>query len=137
MIILSIDLGKTCGVAVSVNGEIEHTQEYTHKGLLDFQIFVKETILLWQPELILIPFPTRFYYVMIAHAKLMGIVEAEADKFGVAVIETQDNVCKKVVLGKGNSKKEDIEAYYKDKFPEASEHEMDAVMFIDWYLKSV
>lgn len=135
--ILSIDLGKTCGVAVSINGEIEHAQEYVNSGLFEFNTFVKEMIILWRPDVILIPYPTRFYYVIIAHAKLMGIVEAEAEKRNITVIEVQDSTCKKVVLGRGNAKKEDIAIYYSDKYPSiTSGHILDSIMFVDWFLKS-
>ena len=68
----------------------------------------------------------------------MGVVELEAEKKDIQVIEVQDGTCKKVVLGNGRAKKEDIAAYYKDIHPEVtSEHILDSILFIDWYNKSV
>lgn len=137
MTILSIDLGKTCGIAISIDGEIEDTEEYKFNGLLDLHTLVREKCNLWEPDVILIPYPTHHYYVIMSHAKMMGVIEMEAEKRNITVIEVQDSTCKKTVLGKGNAKKEDIANYYKKIHPDIkSEHILDSVMFIDWYLKS-
>jgi len=134
--ILSIDLGVTCGVAVMIDGELEFTEEYEYKkGLLQLQTYVKQLIMLWQPDLILIPYPTRHYNVIMSHGKMIGVIEAVAEYKDILTIEVQDNTCKKVVLGKGNARKEDIALFYKDQYPEIeSEHILDAIMFCDYYL---
>jgi Holliday junction resolvasome RuvABC endonuclease subunit len=138
MIILSIDLGKTCGISVwSTSQGIEYTEEVTIKSLLDLDKKVKYLITRWIPNLILIPYPTRFYRVILNHSKLMGVVELEAEKKDTQVIEVQDGTCKKTVLGNGRAKKEDIAEYYKDKYPEIeSEHVLDSILFTHWYLLS-
>jgi len=134
--ILSIDLGVTCGVAVMVDGELEFTEEYEYKkGLLQLQTYVKHLMMLWKPDLILIPYPTRHYNVIMSHGKMIGVIEAAAEYKDILTIEVQDNTCKKVVLGKGNARKEEIALFYKDQYPEIdSEHILDAIMFCDYYL---
>ena len=135
--ILSIDLGKTCGVAVVTEQGLEFSEDYNFKTLLQLQTYTKGLLSLWRPDVVLIPYPTRFYRVILAHAKMMGVIEAAAEYRDTLVIEVQDSTCKKVVIGKGNAKKEDIAEHYKDKYPDLSEHQKDAVMFVEWYLKSV
>jgi len=134
--ILSIDLGVTCGVAVMIDQELEFTEEYEHKkSLLQLQSYVKHLISLWQPDLILIPYPTRHYNVIMSHGKMIGVIEAAAEFKDILVIEVQDATCKKVVLGKGNARKADIALFYKDQYPEIeSEHILDAILFCDYYL---
>ena len=134
--ILSIDLGVTCGVVVMIDGELEFTEEYEYKkGLLQLQTYAKHLIMLWKPDLILIPYPTRHYNVIMSHAKMIGVIEAVAEFKDILVIEVQDNTCKKVVLGKGNARKADIALFYKDQYPEVeSEHILDAILFCHWYL---
>lgn len=134
--ILSIDLGVTCGVAVMIDQELEFTEEYEHKkSLLQLQSYVKHLISLWQPDLVLIPYPTRHYNVIMSHGKMIGVIEAAAEFKDILVIEVQDATCKKVVLGKGNARKADIALFYKDQYPEIeSEHILDAIMFCDYYL---
>jgi len=133
MIILSIDLGKTMGISVNVNGEFEHKEEYKFKSYIEFYNKVNDLILLWKPSLILIPYPTRFYRVILSHAKLMGVVCVLADKNNITVIEVQDATCKKEVLGNGKAKKEDIMKF----FDEESEHCADSMMFTTWYLNKI
>ena len=138
LVILSIDLGKVCGVAVHTSEGIEYTEEYAFVDLMQLQAFAKHLIHKWRPSLVLIPYPTRFYRVILQHAKMMGVIESVAIQFDTLVIEVQDSTCKKVVLGKGNAKKPDIAKHYKKIHPEIeSEHILDAIMFIDWYLASV
>ena len=36
MCIISIDLGKTMGISVNVNGEFEHKEEYKFKSYMEF-----------------------------------------------------------------------------------------------------
>lgn len=132
---MSVDLGRTIGVAVYRNG-FQFTREITlgkDRPRSWLYSIVAAEIEKWKPDIILIPFPTRFYNVMIQHAKLMGVVCLLAEKHNIHVVEVQDAQCKKVVLGNGKAKKEDIMNFYS----EPSEHIADAKMFIDWYLKAV
>jgi len=134
--ILSIDLGVTCGVAVMIDQELEFSEEYQYKkSLLGLQTYVKHLINLWRPDLILIPYPTRHYNVIMSHGKMIGVIEAVAEFKDILTIEVQDATCKKVVLGKGNAKKKEIALFYKDQYPEIeSEHVLDCIMFCDYYL---
>jgi len=134
--ILSIDLGATCGIAIMINGELELAEEYKYKkSLLQLQTYVKHLIMLWQPSLILIPYPTRHYNVIMSHGKMIGVIEAAAEFKDILTIEVQDSTCKRIVLGKGNASKEDIALFYKNLHPEIeSEHILDAIMFCDYYL---
>ena len=137
MVILSIDIGKTFGAAVSVDNEIEFTQEITLESLAQVEKWVKDLVDIWKPNLILIPYPTRFYYVIIKHAKIMGVSELLAEKKEITVIEVNAATCKKVVLGSGKARKEDIANHYKSIHPDIkSEHILDCVMFRDWFVKA-
>jgi Holliday junction resolvasome RuvABC endonuclease subunit len=133
LVILAVDLGKTCGVAVAINGDVEFTTSYKHERLEDLWVFVKDLVDRWRPNLILIPYPTRFYRVIMSHSKMMGVIELIAEKKDIQVIEVQDATCKKVVLGNGRAKKDAIMAH----FNEENEHIADARLFIAWYLKSI
>lgn len=133
--ILSIDLGKTSGIVFDNGcGNIKH-EEFSGKSYLDFHNKVEEYIAM-DPDVILIPYPTRFYYTIISQAKLMGIVCLLAEQFDITVIEVQDKTCKKVVLGKGNAKKEDIAKHF-DFTGWTGEHELDALLFSTWYRMSI
>lgn len=132
MIILSIDLGKTMGITVNADNIFLSSEEYKFESYYDFDWKIKDLILNFKPDVILIPYPTRFYRVMISHAKMMGIVCLIAEKREIPVIEVQDMTCKKVVLGTGKAKKEDIMAHFK----QDNEHIADAMLFCEWYLKS-
>lgn len=134
MIIIAIDLGKTCGVSVRTDQGIEFEEEYEYRSLLQLHTYVKALLRLWKPDLLIIPYPTRFYAVILAHGKMMGAIEAAAEFTNTPVINCQDSTCKKVVLGSGKAKKKDIIAHYGG---EISEHLADARMFCDWYLKSI
>jgi Holliday junction resolvasome RuvABC endonuclease subunit len=134
MIIVSIDLGKTCGTSIRTNQGIEFEEEYEYRSLLQLHTYVKGLLSLWKPDLLLIPYPTRFYAVILAHGKMMGAIEAAAEFTNTPVINCQDSTCKKVVIGKGNAKKADIAKHYGE---DVSEHILDARLFCDWYLKSI
>ena len=129
---MSIDLGRIMGITINVNGEFEHEEEYKFISYSNFESKLKDIISLWKPHLILIPYPTRFYRVILAHAKLMGIVCLLGDKNNITVIEVQDATCKKVVLGDGKAKKEDIKNHFNT---DLSEHILDSMMFTLWFIK--
>jgi len=139
MIIYSIDIGKTMGFCINDGGEIIQSYEmniwdkdgYNYTWLASH---LKSAIDVWKPDLILIPYPTRYYYVIIAHAKIMGIICYIAQKREVPVIEVQDCTCKKAVLNNGRAKKPDIEKYYPNI---KGEHERDAALFAEAYLKMI
>lgn len=138
MIILSLDLGKDCGIAVRTNQGIEFTEEYKFKNFSQLQTYVKHLIMLWKPDLVLCPYPTRFYNTILKHGKMLGVICAVCELRDIPLIEVQDKSCKKLVIGKGNAKKKDIAEYYKEYYQDIdSEHIFDAIMFIDWYLKAV
>ena len=129
IIILSIDLGKNIG-AVCMKGEATLFKEHlVFDGLLWLRNKVDLIIHELKPDVILIPFPTRFYYTMIAHAKMMGVICMLAEDYGVTVIEVNDSTCKKTVLGSGKAKKPEIMKH----FNEENEHCADALMFIEWF----
>lgn len=68
----------------------------------------------------------------------MGVICAACEQRDTVLIEVQDSTCKKVVIGSGKAKKPDIAKHYSKIHPEIeSEHVLDAVMFIDWYLTAV
>jgi Holliday junction resolvasome RuvABC endonuclease subunit len=133
MIILSVDIGRTMGVVVSADGEFSHSEEYQFETYYKFDWRLKDLVTTFKPDLILIPYPTRFYSTIIAHAKLMGIVCLVAEKRGITVVEVNDGMCKKSVVGSGRATKKEIMAYFK----EESEHIADSKMFVEWYLNSV
>ncbi len=140
--ILSIDIGAMCGVAVSINNKIEYTEEHKFTTLLDLHTFVKELVLRWRPDIILAPYPTRFYNTILKHGKMLGVIEVIAEQREILVIEVQDATCKKAVLGKGNAKKPDILKHYTstgiiEEIGTTSEHILDAILFTDYYFKAI
>jgi len=134
MIIIAIDLGKTCGVSVRTDQGIEFEEEYQYRSLLQLHTYVKGLLRLWKPDLLILPYPTRFYAVILAHGKMIGAIEAAAEFTNTPVIETNDSRCKKLVLGNGKAKKEDIAKHYG---ADISEHILDARLFTDSYLKEI
>jgi len=136
MVILSIDLGKDCGVSVRTSQGIELEEEYKFKNFSQLQSYVKDLCRQWRPDLVLAPYPTRFYNTILKHGKMLGVICAVCEQLDIVMIEVQDKTCKKVVTGSGKATKNDIRIHYKE--PEDfSEHILDARMFADAYLKAV
>lgn len=158
--IVSLDIGAIFGVVVSLDGETAFTEEFKFKGFRPLEDKMKDYVRLWKPDLILIPFPTRFYNTIMKHAKMMGVICLVAEKMDLPVIEVQDARCKKVVLGSqaqidkgavyvdkkiirfpdgtavGKAKKEHIAKHY-EHLKISSEHILDAQLFTDWYLLAI
>ena len=120
-VILSVDIGKTMGIAVNYDGDFIHKEEYIFNGYSLFYKKLNSLRALFKINLILIPYPTRFYYIIQFHAKLMGIVCLLAEKRDITVIEVQDATCKKIVLGDGRAKKEKIMRHFKEKNPHVAD----------------
>lgn len=141
MIILSFDLGRTSAACIHTEQGFEYFEEFIvdYKDLHKFDKKVKELIRNWDPDLILAPYPTRHYWTILNHGKLLGIIEAQAGSKDIGVIETQDSTCKAEVLGNGNARKKAVANLYQNHpdGPPLSEHVYDAMMFVDWYLKSI
>jgi Holliday junction resolvasome RuvABC endonuclease subunit len=131
-VVLSMDLGKNIGVACVRGENILYGKEYTfqnHEWLYELtQTLIKK----FEPDVILIPYPTRFYYTMIAHAKMMGVICCVAENRDILVVEVNDASCKKIVLGSGKAKKPEIMAYFKQE----NEHIADALMFCKYFQMS-
>lgn len=141
MIILSFDLGRKSAAVIHTPQGFEQFEAFSvdYKGLHIFSDKVKDLLREWEPDLVLAPYPTRNYWTILNHGKLLGIIESLAGKMGIPVIETQDSTCKRVVLDNGHATKKDIANVYqlhKDN-PPNNEHVFDAMMFVDWYIKSI
>ena len=128
--VLSFDLGATSAYFCNT---INAGEEFKIKGLVGLEKKVKELILKFKPEVILYPTPTRFYNCMRLHFQYIGIINMLAEKYDIQTVEVIDSRAKKVVLGNGKAKKEEIMKFYN----EASEHCADARMFNDWYISSI
>jgi len=134
MIILSIDIGSTCGIAISTSLGIEYAKEYKFTSLKNLLRDMRELVDTWRPDMVLAPIPTRRYETIFKHGKMLGIIKLICEMKDIIYIQVVDSHCKKVVIGKGDAKKEDIERHY----PEYnSGHIRDAVMFIDAYAKDL
>ena len=131
MKILSIDLGKTSGILFK-DGENKIYQEHKFISLKAFRDEVARWVKNTEPDIVICPYPTRFYRVIVFQSKLAAVIELVAEECGVQYLEVNDSNCKKVVIGKGNAKKEDIAKYYATEGIK-SEHVMDALLFTDWY----
>ena len=129
--ILSIDLGATSGIAVYDEGDIVFTEEYKITCLSDIEETILPLIKKYNVKLIIVPYPTRIYWVIVKQSQQMGVVKLVAEKNNISVVESNDKHCKKNVSGSGAIKKEHIKEIY-PAYP--SEHVRDAVMFIDSYL---
>ena len=138
MKILAFDLGTVSAYVVA-----NQKQDYVdfdwwsnykiETPLLDLKERTERALQRHHPNVILVPYPTRFYNVIIKHSKMIGIIELLGEEYSTTVLEVNDAQCKKVVLGSGKSKKADIMNYFKEK----NEHLADCKMFIEWYFKSI
>lgn len=131
--ILSLDLGKRMGFNVNVDGEMAVKGVFDFEGLASLEKWMKDLIILWKINLVLIPYPTRFYQVILKHGKMMGVINCVAEKRDITVIEVQDATCKKSVLGNGKAQKDDIMKHFK----EENEHIADSLLFTAYYLKEI
>ena len=133
MRILAFDLGKES--AYNFQDEdinINLSDSWTFTDLLDLRDKIDHAIKILLPiDVILVPYPTHYYSVIVKHAKMIGVIEMIAEDYNIPVFEVNDARCKKIVLKNGKAKKEEIMEYYKEK----NEHIADCRMFIDWYLQ--
>lgn len=143
MNILSIDVGKTMGFAAIKDDMPMYWEEVKFVSLRKLYDEVKKWLTTVPMDIVLIPYPTRMYNVIVFQSKLSAVIELCAEDMGVPVVLMNDAHCKKVVLGDGHAKKPAIEAYYKEKCKEwikpiiKSEHCRDAVMFCEAYFKEI
>jgi len=145
MIIMSIDLGKDMGLSIwSKHQGVEYTEEFKFESLKQLHEKIQLLVTKWMPDLILMPYPTRFYYTVLKHGKMMGVIQLIAERGDIQTIEVQDATCKKVAIRDGEvgkTKKPEILKYYQDngvtrKIGSESEHILDSIMFTQWYLFS-
>jgi Holliday junction resolvasome RuvABC endonuclease subunit len=125
--ILSFDIGKNTAFCFLDKCGF-NTGTIKYNNLLEFGNEINKCIKKWKPEIVVIPYPTRFYKVIMAHAKLMGVIYYMALKNNINVIEVNDKQAKKLILGKGTSTKEDVMNYFKLD----NEHEADATLFANY-----
>jgi len=126
MNILSFDLGKT-NAYYSSSKKIG--AEFECKDLFDFSRVISQLLKKLSPNVVLVPFPVRYYNVFARHYEKIGIIKLHAIDNNIIVIEVNDKRCKKVVLGNGNANKEDV----KHHFCEKSEHIADCMLFQKFY----
>lgn len=132
MKLVGIDVGRTTGIAVKHGDIYIEATTLSFKSLKVYHDTIYETLSKNAPSLIVCAYPTRFYRVIKFHSALLAIIELCAEVLNIPYIEFQDAHCKKVVIGKGNAKKQDIMEYFK----EDNEHIADAKMFIETYEKT-
>lgn len=129
MNILSLDLGKT---SAFYSNTVDVGEEFEVSELVGLEKKIKELVHLFKPHIILYPAPTRFYRILRSHFQYIGIINLIAEKHDIQTIEVIDSRCKKVVIGNGHAKKEEIMEF----FGEKSEHVADCMLFHKWYVMS-
>jgi len=144
MIIFSIDVGRTMGFVMMRDSDLLFYEEIKFESLQKLYEVADKWITLTPPDLILIPYPTRIYNVIVMQSKLSAIIEMVAEKHNVPVILMNDKHCKKTILNNGKAQKKDIYDYYYQKYSEnklqceiKSEHVLDAIMFAETYLADI
>lgn len=148
MKILAFDIGKEMAFAFTENGKDFDTGRYTctnldkytsikkkyknikggkidTKNYLELSKWIKNTIDLWKPTHIVLPYPTFRIGVISSQNKIIGIIYLLASKKNAQIIEINDSVCKKAILKNGKASKENIINYFKQK----DEHTADACLF--------
>lgn len=126
--VLTFDLGKT---SAFYSNTVDVGEEFEVTGLVMLEAKVKELVSLFKPQILIYPAPTRFYNVQRKHFQYIGIINLVAEKYDIQTFEVIDSSAKKVVIGSGKAKKEEIMEF----FGEESEHCADAKMFFQWYKK--
>lgn len=79
---------------------------------------------------------TRNMKVIIKHAKQLGVLELLSTNNNALVVYPYESQAKSRVIGSGNANKQGIALHYADYEELKTEHERDAMMFIDWYCLS-
>lgn len=127
-VVLAFDLGKDSAWWVSSRQTGTSFKINDLKGLEEQ---VNRLIDYHKPDVILYPHPVRYFNVARKHFQYIGIINLCCEKSDIQSIEVTDSSAKKVVLGNGKAKKEQIMEFFKEK----NEHVADARMFVEWYFK--
>ena len=127
MKIIAIDIGKW---SAYWNGE--HGEVFDVKSLSNWHGWIKMLIEGQRPDVIIYPHPVRYYNVLRMHWQYIGVLNLLSEQHGIQTIEVKDSQAKKLVLGNGKAKKEEIMKH----FNEDNEHLADARLFWTWYIKS-
>lgn len=131
--IMALDLGSVTGISIWNGLEYVYSDEKPIAVLTELFDEIEGLLSEYDIDLIIIPYPTRFYNTIIKHAKQMGVVNLVAEQYSIQTIEVNDSHCKKVVLGKGKASKEEVQEAMGTK----KEHVADARMFTQSYLKEI
>ena len=126
--ILGIDVGSVWAWQFFDGNFAESREE--KGGLYDYGNKIRELLNIYRPKVVVTAKPTRFYNVIVAQSKRLGILEYFCKKNDIEYIEYIDSHCKKSVFGSGRKNKQEIEEH----FGETSEHIADAKMFISTYI---
>jgi Holliday junction resolvasome RuvABC endonuclease subunit len=130
--ILSFDIStKRTGWAFGdVDFCIEASGSFPSKSYVAAYVKFGELLSLYKPDIVITAKPTNRYNVIRALSEVTGILLYLCEKKGVKVDKSLvDASCKKVVIGHGFAKKEQIMAHYGI----ADSDEADARMFWDYY----
>ena len=130
---MAIDLGSVVGISIWNGLEYVYSDEKKIPSLSGLFDEVEGLLSEYDIDLIIMPYPTRFYNTIIKHAKQMGIVTLAAEQYDIQTIEVNDSHAKKVVLGKDKASKEEIQEAMGTK----KGHVADARMFTQSYLKEI
>lgn len=122
--VLTFDVGR-CGGMAFKDDVSEETVSFDFISLGDYYARVTQAIELYRPDVVGAAYPTRHYNVIVYHSKLLSIIELACETKGVEFTEVQDRQAKKVIIGNGNAKKDEIMAA----LDLTNEHQADALMF--------
>lgn len=138
MNILGIDVGSSTGIVLYNQKEEKIVLSMT-VSVTDLVGFAQTILAIFEEyniDVVVSAPSTRNMKVIIKHAKQLGVLELLSTNNEAVVVYPYESQAKSLVIGKGNVGKDGIAKHYVDVPDLKTEHECDAMMFIDWYLLS-
>ena len=134
MTYMGIDVGNSTGICYLDEHGFD-TIQLTYTNLLGYYHLVYDVVQRYCPDVVgysMTYMPSRPKSTQSLHFK-MAVVELVCAKLKIKCVSFPDSTCKKVVVGKGNAKKEDVMAWAQKKnSAEMVQDEADAMMFCEY-----
>ena len=131
MIVLSVDPGRTYGIAVLTDGQRTLLEE--HK-FVDIQVFYDHIYNLantYRPDVIIYGTPVRYTKVIAFQSKMIGILDLVALQHNISGVPCVDVTCRKELLGNGHATKEDVMKFVGCN---KGDNSADAILFAKYFL---
>lgn len=137
MRVLGVDIGNNTGVVLyePTTDEILFSENLVSTDLIDFSMNVMPKITALDPVVMVTAYSTRNRATIYHGTKRQGLLELHFAINGALTVYIYESRAKKIVVGRGHATKDEIEEHYKDRPQLKTEHERDAFMFIEYFLK--